>query len=93
VPEFLFLWAPWTLCEHNALAPLIRLIEKISRDHLQSWGICRIRRDFIKPITNEAFLMTVRPALEPTAIANVFYINAAHKKIYIVWLGDQRAHL
>lgn len=76
------------LAEHNAVPPFLTLIDAIHSDVQSSWGIACIKRDYLRPMTNEAFLLTIQSALQEVDRAEIFFING--KRIYIAWAGSQK---
>lgn len=74
--------------EYNTAPPLIERIEAIQKDNEFAYGIARIKRDYLRPMTNEAFILTIQPVLQGVAEASVFFIGA--KRIYILWKGNQK---
>ncbi len=75
--------------EYNSIGPLIALIDEIIHANDGLWGIACIKRDYLKPVTNEAFILAVTPALQVAHTVNIFFI--ANKRIYIAWSGERKA--
>lgn len=70
--------------ENNSPAPLLALIDKALQDK-ETHHIVAIKREYLRPITNEAFMVAARPILYAADNARVFY--ASDRSIYIVWQG------
>ena len=77
------------IVEHDTPAALAPLIDRICAQD-EPWGVAVIRRDFLRPMTNEAFVLSIRAIMVNGAeIAHVFYIN--DKNITVVWQGKQKS--
>ncbi len=76
------------LIEYSTVPPMLNLIDIAQRDSESLWGIACVKREYLRPMTNEAFLLTLRSALQDVDAANVFFIGS--RRIYIMWNGDQK---
>ena len=72
--------------EHNSTVKLPSLLDEIGVPTREMWGIVRVSRRYLKPMTNEALVMAMKPALADAKIAHVFL--DAETQIFIVWQGD-----
>ena len=76
------------IIEHKTLPALGELIERINGHPGESWGVAVVRRDYMRVMTNEAFMLVVKPILQGAEEPHVFFTG--NKYIYIVWRGRQR---
>jgi CheY-like chemotaxis protein len=77
------------IVEHTSPATLIALVNEIAHEEGTQWGVAAIKRDYLRPMTNEAFMMAVKHDLEAATRAYVFFIE--NRKIYIAWRGVQKS--
>jgi len=75
--------------EHSGAPALITLLDEISRDANASWGIARIKKNYLRPVTDEAFLFAIRSALQDADIAHIFFID--QKRIFVAWHSTQKS--
>lgn len=75
--------------EHTTLSALTTLIDTIDQSPDQLWGITTIKRDYLRPITNEAFSLAMRNEIRDAEDIHVFYIEPT--RIDIVWKGKQKS--
>jgi len=75
--------------EHNGPLPLIAFIDEIARTQSAPWGIARVKKTYLRPITDEAFLLAIKPALQEAELAHIFFIDA--KRVYIVWKSQKKS--
>lgn len=57
------------------------------------WGVAVVKRHYLRAMTNEAFLMAVRPVLQGVEEAHIAYSgeqNSGEQSIYIAWKGKQK---
>lgn len=76
------------ITEHTTPAAMVAILDEIGRDPGGSWGIACIKKDYLRPTTNEAFVVAVKPILEESSAASIFFPDM--KTIYIVWRGHQK---
>lgn len=77
------------ISEYNTATSLIALIEDVSRQPNSSWGIVRIKKNHLRPMTDEAFVLAIRALLQEADLANIFFIE--NKRIFIAWKGQVRS--
>ncbi len=75
--------------EYDNILPLIALIDEIAGNGEPPWGVACIRRNNLKPMTNEAFLLAIKPAIQEAKEARVYFSD--DKNIYVAWSGEQKA--
>ena len=75
--------------EHNNITSLCTLIDDINRSGNDAWIIACVKKDYLKPITNEAFLAAIRPSLHKTNMTHIYW--GEKSQIYIAWEGEQKA--
>ncbi len=75
--------------EYDSLIPLISLVDEIAKKGDSTWGVACIRRNNLKTMTNEAFLLAVTPAIQEAKEAQIYFSD--NKNIYIAWSGEQKA--
>ncbi len=76
------------IVEHNMTAGLDALIDHIKSQN-EAWGAVIIRREFLHPMTNEAFVMAVRPVIQAASETHVFFIS--DKSLCLLWRGKQKS--
>lgn len=77
------------IIEHRGVTPLIALIDEINRGERGKWIIACIKKEYLKIITNEAFLLVVRPALQNAETVHIYFASGKH--IYIAWNGELKS--
>jgi hypothetical protein len=75
------------IIEHNGSLPLITFIDEIAADQNTSWGIARIKKQYLRPMTDEAFLLAIRPVIQEADLAHIFFVDS--KRIFIVWKSQK----
>ena len=76
------------IVEHGTSASLIKLLDQI-RDGEELWGVAIIDRQYLRPVTKEAFLLSIQSIVDGVDEAHCYApINAS---IYVVWRGKQKA--
>ncbi|MDX2028090.1 MAG: response regulator [Alphaproteobacteria bacterium] len=75
------------IIHHTTPALLVSFLDEIERSDDDQWGIVRIKKNQLRSVTNEAFLLAIKPALQNANPAHVFFID---KRIYILWRGHQK---
>ncbi len=73
--------------EHTSLAPLLDVISRIDPQK-HEWGVVVVKRHYLRAMTNEAFLMAVRPVMQGAVEAYIAY--SGEQNIYIAWRGKQK---
>ncbi len=76
------------LTEHSHITSLVPLIDKFNQDGKGVWIVASIRKDFLKSMTNEAFLMAIRSSLQLAELVHIFW--GGERKIYIAWKGEHK---
>jgi CheY-like chemotaxis protein len=76
------------ITEHNSVAPLLTLLDKIALAANEAWILAIVRKEYLKPVTNEAFLMAVRSCFKNAGTVHIFW--GSEKKVYIAWNGEQK---
>jgi CheY-like chemotaxis protein len=77
-----------SLIERHASEELLALIEDINRVQMSVWGLAFIKRRALRLMTNEEFILAIKPALEDVTEAKVFVLD--NGDIYITWRGMQK---
>ena len=75
--------------EYDNVSPLISLIDEIARSGDSSWGVACVKRNNLKSMTNEAFMLAITSAIQDALAAKVFFSD--NKSIYVAWSGEQKA--
>jgi len=52
------------------------------------WGMLHVMRDCMQPVANDDFVRSVRPSLQDTSRATIFFIDPS--ELYISWAGAQK---
>jgi CheY-like chemotaxis protein len=73
--------------EYSTSVPLAEVVNRIAVDS-REWGVAIVKRNYLRTMTNEAFLLAVRPVLQGVTEAHIAYIG--DQSVYIVWHGKQR---
>lgn len=73
--------------EHNLSTSLHDVISKIGSAPSE-WGVAVIKRHYLRAMTNEAFLLALRPALQGVEEAHIVYDG--NDSVCLVWQGKQR---
>jgi CheY-like chemotaxis protein len=76
------------LVEHNARETLLSLIQDINRVQTSVWGLIFIKRRFLKAVSNEELMHTLKPALADVTEAKLFVLE--NSDAYIAWRGMQK---
>jgi len=53
-----------------------------------SWGMLHVMRDCMQPVANDDFVRSIRPSLQDTTRATIFFIDPS--ELYISWAGAQK---
>lgn len=77
------------IIEHNNVAPLITLIDEVEHKKRGQWIVASIKREYLKPITNEAFMMAIKPVMQSAEEIHVYFSGS--KNIHMAWNGDLKA--
>src|ERR1700743_2319543 len=75
------------IVEHTTPGFLITFIDEACRGQDEFAGLMRIKRNALKPMTDQAFVHAIRPALSEAEIAHVFFVDG--KRIFIAWSGQK----
>ena len=73
------------LIEVNAEKELLAFIEQINKSGSVAWGVLMIKRTSLKEISNNAFVLAIKPALMDAVKAEVFFLS--NDEICIAWSG------
>ena len=76
------------IIEHESPVALAGLIDKVCAS-TDPWGCAIIRRDFLRPVTNDAFILSIHPIMANADAVHVFYVN--ERNITILWLGKRKS--
>lgn len=76
------------LVEHRAREALLALIEDINRVQTAVWGMAFLKRRALKPISNDEFLLVLKPAFADVSEAKAFVLE--NGDIYLAWRGMQK---
>jgi hypothetical protein len=60
------------ITEHDTPVSLTAFLERVGRDS-ENWGACVIRRDYLKPLTNEAFLFAIDSIVQLTQETHIYF--------------------
>ena len=72
------------ILEHNSTAKMPSFLDEIlASSGSVYWGVAWVSRKHLKPMTNEALAMCIRPVLDDAKAARVFHDGEAH--FFIVW--------
>lgn len=77
-----------SLIDRQARAGLLAQIEDINSRSAAAWGLAIVKRENLKDVTNDTFLLAVKPALAQTADARIYVLE--NGDFYILWLGMQK---
>jgi len=77
--------------DQHVAASLIAHIEEINHKPAGVWGLLAVQRSNLENMTNDKFIIFIKPALENSTSSKVFF--AGHAEIYILWAGVQKAVL
>ena len=75
------------IVEHGTSASLVKMLDKIKEDD-GSWGVAIIDRHYLRPVTKEAFLLSIGPVMDGVMEAHCY--SPPNTSIYIVWRGKQK---
>jgi two-component system chemotaxis response regulator CheY len=73
--------------EYTTLIPFAEVLNHVNSED-QAWGLVCIKRHYLRAMTDQAFMLAVRPTLNGVTEAHVALIGQQH--IYIAWSGKQR---
>lgn len=73
------------ITEHTEISPLITLIDRVVQDKEAGWIVITVKREALKPVTNEAFIMAITPALQKADKIDIYFMG--DKRIYITCNG------
>ena len=76
------------IVEHEHPASLIKVMDEIKSDD-KLWGVAIINRSYLRHVTKDALLVSIRPVLETVDEAHFYFL--ANTTIYIIWRGKQKA--
>ena len=76
------------LIEHDAKTALLSHIEEINHSKSSAWGLAVIKRKYLRTMTNDAFVLAIKPLLQDCGAARVYCIDGGD--IYVLWLGMQK---
>lgn len=76
-----------TIHEHNLSASVSDVISRIE-PVCQDWGVAVIKRQYLRSMTNDAFMLALRPVLQGVSEAHVIYNN--DESVYVAWQGKQK---
>ncbi len=76
------------LVEHNATPALLTLLAELNKKNSATWGILAVDRTGLKNVKNEELLLALKPALQNTQQATLFFAGAT--RLYIAWSGMLR---
>ncbi|MER2519086.1 MAG: response regulator [Bdellovibrionales bacterium] len=76
------------ISEHTSFTPLLALIDRVLQEQ-DTRHLVLIKREYLRPITNEAFMVAIRQILHTADIADVFF--ASERNIYLAWQGKRDA--
>lgn len=76
------------LIEHNNVVPLVDLLNNIKAGSAGHWIIATLRRDLLKSVTNEAFMMVIGPVVANAKAAHIYF--AGQKHIHVAWEGEEK---
>jgi CheY-like chemotaxis protein len=72
--------------ESNAETQFLTFIQDVNSQTSGSWGILAVEKSNLKPLSTDAFILALKPALEDAVKATVFFLPTT---IYIAWSGMQ----
>ncbi len=75
--------------ERNASASLLSLLNKVNAEDATKWGLVRVRKEYLRPMTHEGFMRAVKPTLEEASSSHVFFMESGD--IVIAWQGKQKS--
>ncbi len=77
--------------DQQAVASLIAYIEELNHKPTGVWGLLAVQRANLETMTQDKFIIFIKPALEDATGAKVFF--AGDTEIYILWSGVQKTVL
>lgn len=75
--------------EYTNVNVLVSLINGLHNDPSRMWGVATIKREYLRPITNEAFSLAMHSEIRDADDVHIFFLDAT--RIDVVWCGKQKS--
>lgn len=74
------------IIDHGNAKSMVEFVDSLAALPGQQWVLACVRRDCLKTLTNEAFIMAIRPAMQHATKVHLLF--AGNRSIYLAWNGD-----
>ena len=76
------------IIEHNGPTSLSTFLDGLSKNGGEkNWSAVRVKKYFLRPITNEAFLVSISPTLKEVDDVHVGFVDS--KRLYVFWKNEK----
>lgn len=75
--------------EYSNISTMTSLLDQIKQEKKETWIIACIKREYLKPMTNEALLAAIKPGIHRFNTTRIYWDEK--KLIYVAWEGDLKA--
>ncbi len=77
------------IVEHSGLAPFTSLMDEMEQDPSIPWGMARVKKNYLRSITDQAFILATTPVLQEADLIHIFFIDG--KRTFLVWKSPQKS--
>ena len=76
------------IIEHHHVRSFLKVLDGVKVDENQDWLLVAVKRELLKPITNEALSMVIRPSMQNSSQSHIFFPDP--KTIYVLFTGNRQ---